>query len=80
MVGASVAEGTAVVLLGHRDQKNRVSDHRTRRLPCAAGIEHSAHYAAAAGGGQLAHRPDGWSLADRHRAVSQLRIMSGRYV
>jgi hypothetical protein len=47
MMGASAAEGTAVVLLGHRDQRTRVSDRRARRLPCAAGIEHSAHYAAA---------------------------------
>jgi len=54
MVGTSAAEGTAVVLIGHRDQRRRASDHRAGREPRAAGIEHSAHYAAAAGGGQWA--------------------------
>jgi hypothetical protein len=47
MVGASAADGTAVVLIGHCDQRRRASDHRAGREPRAAGIEHSAHYAAA---------------------------------
>jgi hypothetical protein len=63
-----------------RDQRSRASDHRAGREPRAAGIEHSAHYAAAFGGGQWAVGAKRLTLDDGHRCGGPLRIMSGRYV
>ena len=59
-----------------RDQRSRASDHRAGREPRAAGIEHSAHYAAAAGGGQCAQRTahNVGALCSSARSVVELTL------